>query len=132
MRRAALLVLLIAAVGCADRGPATVTGTVTFNGEKLKAGTVGFHPQSVAGTPVYVTIAEDGTYDLASQPTPSIPAGSYVVTVSGLEPYVQKAGAPGGHGKLLTPEKYGGKDTSPLRAEVKPGANTINLEVKSE
>ena len=131
-RRAALFVVLLAAVGCTDRGPATVTGKVTLNGAKIPSGTVGFHPQSVGATPVYIPITEDGRYDIANQSMPTIPAGSYIVTVAGCELPVQREGAPGSHGKLITPEKYGGKDTSPLRAEVKPGAHAIDFDVKPE
>jgi hypothetical protein len=131
-RRAPLFIVLLAAVGCADRGPATVAGKVTLNGVKIPSGTVAFHPQTAGTTPVYIPISEDGRYDLANQSTPTIPAGSYVVTVSGCELPEQKPGVPGSHGKLITPEKYGGKDTSPLRAEVKPGANTIDFDVKPE
>ena len=132
MRRAALFVVLLAAAGCADRESATVSGKVTFNGEKIPSGTVAFHPETAGGTTVYIPITKDSRYDIANQSPPTIPAGKYVVTVAGSELPSQRPGAPGGDGKLITPEKYSGKDTSPLRAEVKPGANAIDFDVKPD
>lgn len=131
LRRTGLLLVLLIA-GCDDRGPATVGGTVTFDGGKLKAGVVGFHPETVGATPVYGPISGESTYTLTSDEVPNLPAGSYIVTIVGREPVIPRPGAPGAQGKQLTPDKYAGRDTSPLRAIIRPGANTVDFNVTTD
>jgi hypothetical protein len=59
-------ILTVALAGCAPR-VGTVTGTVTFDGEKLQAGTVIF--QGGGGSVIKTSpIAEDGTYKIEDFP----------------------------------------------------------------
>jgi hypothetical protein len=129
-RAGTLLIALILLTGCEPSGPATVTGKVTFDGAPVKAGTVGFHPDR-GMTPYYAIIQPDGTYSLTTETVATIPAGSYTVTVNGQEPPRASKGPPG-PGKVITPQKYADKATSPLRASVRPGVNTIDLAVPAE
>jgi hypothetical protein len=119
------------AAGCSGGG--SVSGTVTLDGAPLKTGTVTFHP--VAGGPTAIGTIKEGSYELAIGSDRSIPTGEYVVTVEATESPTPEAAAdprsPPKPPRRLTPERYGNKDLSELRATVKAGGNKVPLELKS-
>ncbi len=131
--------LLALCVGCG--GPdAAVQGTVTIDGELANRGTVVFHPVK-DGPTAYGSIAENGTYvlrvgkgDLQDPNSGGVPSGEYIVTVSVNMPSAKDVaageGGPPTPGARLSSSKYAAKDTSDLRATVKPGENVVPLDVK--
>src|SRR5690349_11250811 len=75
----------------------TVTGKVTFKGQPLTGGIIGFWSKESAEK---TALAKDGSYSFIS-----LPAGEYRVTIS---TKVLK----GKPGYVAIPEKYGNADTS--------------------
>ena len=132
LRPAALAGVALLA-GCGGSG--SVSGKVTLDGQPLTTGTVTFHP--VGSGPVAIgTIGPDGRYELAVGQDRSVPPGDYVVTVEATEPVAAEPAPakgpprPPAAPKGLTPDKYADKAATDLRFTVKPGGNTINLELK--
>ncbi len=126
----------------ADKGKTgTITGTVTYKGRPLPGGTVAFHPargQAVFSGP----IRADGTYEVRG-----VPVGEARVTV---DMALTKAGPAKGP-KLKTPPQdkvlpgkagaegqryvpipraYADVKTSGLRFEVRPGKQTLNIQLQ--
>jgi hypothetical protein len=128
------LVLLVLLAGC--QRPATlnpVSGKVSFKGAALQNGVVVFTPDPGRGEsgPIALgTIADDGTYTLATNDASGASAGWYRVTVAsfavpaGQRPPNERFYAP----PSLLPEKYRDPEMSLLRCEIKPNrANNIDL-----
>jgi hypothetical protein len=84
-----------------------IVGKVTLDGKPLIQGKVLFHPAK--GKAVTADLAADGTYSIKR-----ISAGKYRVCVKGKG----------------VPAKYSSPDKTVLLAEVKEGANTIDLVLK--
>lgn len=129
-------VLLALATGCAEH-EATVSGRVTLDGKPLDHGAVTFHPAN-PGAAAYGSISAGGNYVVKTGRGKGLAAGPYVVTVQAVtmeslrEMKTDASGAPvESTGTLLTPPQYANRDASPLRVEVKPGSNSIDLELKS-
>jgi len=131
--RAAVVAAVILGAGCG--GGSKVSGTVTLDGQVLKAGTVTFHPTGSGPTGIG-TISPDGRYEIAVGTDKSLPPGEYVVTVEATEAAIASAEQPAGPPRppaaprRFTPAKYAERGTSDLKFTVKPGQNTINLELK--
>jgi hypothetical protein len=132
--RAAILVAVVLVAGCG--GGAKVSGTVTLDGQVLKAGTVTFHPTGSGPTGIG-TISPDGRYEIAVGTDKSLPPGDYVVTVEATEAAIASAEQPVGTPprppappKRFTPAKYADRGTSDLKFTVKPGENKIDLALK--
>ena len=132
MRRSFLLVWL-AAAGCG--GPAApvypVAGTLLVGGRPAGNARLAFHPLAPdTARPVGVTAA-DGTFQLTTHAAgDGAPAGEYVVTLVWPDPAVVvdecDCPDPATHDHLSG--AYADPATSPLRAAVRPGANTVTLE----
>jgi hypothetical protein len=154
MTRVRLLVCLsfilpIWLLGCSknSQAPARLSGSVTYKGQPLKAGTMQLHaPDGVAYN---AQIGEDGTY-IATD----IPEGELVITVEteSFNPTKKAAGGkdaekrlkaqqppPPGRGSgggtpadlsehyVKIPEKYSNPKTSPLTVTVKSGRQVHNV-----
>jgi hypothetical protein len=91
----------------ADDGLASVKGTVTLNGVPLADGKLKLH---VSGAKPIELPIKGGKYA-----GDKVPAGMRTVTIEG-------AGVPA---------KYGSPETSPLRVEIKAGANELVFDLKS-
>jgi hypothetical protein len=90
-----------------------------------------FAPAS-GGKPATGSIESDGSYTLNTSREVGLAAGKYNVAVSVREmPQNVKRGDRPPPGKLLIPEKYEQSTTSGLEYEVKPGDNTIDIELTS-
>jgi len=122
--------LLVLLSGCGGPHAATVSGTVTLDGDALQRGTVTFHPAG-EGPLAYGTIDEKGNYTLRTGRETGLAAGEYVVTVVASEP-PPSTGFDETPGKLLTPERYGKLETTDLRFTVNRGANRIDLPLTSK
>jgi hypothetical protein len=120
-----------------------VSGTVTYNGEPLKTGTVNFYPEDPkTGRGASGPILEDGTYTLTTQsPGDGAFGGKYKVAISSFDVDESKtaAASPGvipnhvtaaqAKRTNLIPLKYSGTDTSELTATVGPGSNTFDFKL---
>ncbi len=111
-----------------------VKGKVTVDGEPLKQGSIVFRPDADKGNTLALEpaaqIADDGTYELNTRGKPGAPPGAYRVTVMAQVPLDPKN--PYSRGKLLVPQEYTAKDTTPLRIEVvdHPAPGAYDLPVK--
>jgi hypothetical protein len=126
MRRTFVFLCLLSAVGCGNP-VATVTGKVTLDGKALEFGDIGFHLEN--GTSVGNTkIMNGGAYSIGANA--QLPPGSYKVVIIANETSVSKGPGSVVMPKRITPEKYGTKESTPLKVELKAGANTANFDLK--
>jgi hypothetical protein len=110
---------------------ATIHGTVTLDGKLLDRGSVTFVP-AAGGPGASATIRTDGTFSAQTGRTDGLKPGDYAISVrASAEAIPNPNGGPPKPGKLLTPPKYGSAQTSGFRITVNPGANTVNLDLKS-
>ncbi len=130
---ALLAAVVVATVGC-NRHPSSVAGSVTLDGKPLPTGVIMLTPAR-SGPSAYGAIAADGSYRLQTGAAKGLEPGEYIVTVAANEP--PPAGSAGGEGRaaeairpLMTPPEYSDVKTSPLRITVKPGSQTVDLELK--
>jgi hypothetical protein len=133
--------LLAGCGGPANKYDATVTGTVTIDGELASSGTVTFQPLSKEGKIAIGRINTDGSYslrtgqgDLQQVDGGTVAPGEYVVTLSITAPPVNDGkanpGSPPIPGPSLVASKYKTKETSDLRRTVKPGPQVMVLELE--
>jgi hypothetical protein len=124
-----LLLLLVA--GCGS-GPVRVNGLVTLDGTPVSMGTVTFYPVE-DGTLYYGVIDTGGRYELASvDGRVAIVPGEYEVAVRIVEAVPSADPNQPPQPKLRSPAKYGDQKTSGFRCRVQPGANTVDLPMKSK
>jgi hypothetical protein len=143
---AAVCLGLAALAGC-EKGRATVSGKVTFNGQALTAGTVSFvaGPNRVGSDVIH----PDGTYTIADAPigdvtitvnTPEPPKGPAMARgpdkpppgVQGMPSDMKPPGAEelGKSMKIVpAPTKYKNAETSPLKFTVQPGTQTKDIDL---
>jgi hypothetical protein len=138
MSRIAWLILsLVAATAGCGGSQAAVSGRVTLDGTPLNSGTVSFQP--TGGGPVgYGAIRAGGSYSVQTGQQPGVAPGEYVVTVQSVSEVTeaQRQAAMSGTmteavGQLLTPARYAARETTPLRFQLKPGRNNVDLELTS-
>ena len=120
--------MLSTASGCGGHG-ASVSGKVTLNGTPLSRGTVSFFPTS-GGAAATGTVQTDGNYMITTGRDEGLKPGDYVATVFANEAIPD--GGPEIVPKVLTPEIYGDKSTSPLKFTVAAGNNRIDLPLTGE
>lgn len=129
-----VLVLLVPSAGCGDGAGAEVTGTVTYNGQPLRAGKVTFYHPDRPGRNVIADIRPDGTYHVYA-----CPRGDVKVTVQPLPPHpgasrgrpyigVKKAAAAQ---VPAIPAKYLDPATTDLICPVRQRRQTFDIELKS-
>jgi hypothetical protein len=129
-----LIVIAAALAGCSgsDLG-AEVSGQVTLDGESVGPGVVVFAPVDGKSNPPEGAIMPDGSYFLKTSRDLGLRPGAYKVAVSvynspDVKPGERSTVLP----KLVTPEKYSSAETSGLQYEVKPGDNTIDIDLLSK
>ena len=152
VRAVVTLTLACCIVGCDSGGnkqfPAKVTGKITYNGNAVKGGTVGFLPAG-ATAPLKFSIAADGSYN-----APDLPEGPVSITVETESVSPEKKqrtyggkgkGPPGGQGPssylpagattvspdfyVKIPEKYADPATSGLSTTLKKGTQTFDIKL---
>ena len=141
--RLAAVACLAACIGCGPSRPemAAVHGRVTYQGKPVVEGTIVFYPEK--GRPATGTLAPDGSYRLTTfDANDGAMLGRHHVTIEARRitaPMMQGEAAGeevGVYGppkvEWLLPEKYAGRDSSPLTAEVKPGDNTIDFDLPAD
>jgi hypothetical protein len=120
--------------GCGN-GLANVSGAVTLNDRPVGGegiyGTVTFAPES-GGALGTGTIDQSGRYKLETGSRNGIEPGAYKVAVSikKVEPPVNRDAMP--KATSISPEKYANAAQSGLRADVKPGRNSIDFALSSK
>jgi len=120
--------------GCGN-GLADVNGAVTLNGQPVGGagiyGTVTFSQES-GGALGVGTIDESGRYKLETGSRKGIEPGVYKVAVSinKVEPPVNRDAMP--KATPISPQKYANAAQSGLRANVKPGRNSIDFALSSK
>ena len=140
MRRYAALIVFtftLAATGCEQTLPATVTGTITIDGKSLPegeniTGTVMFYP-TAGGAAAFGDVTSGGAYRVTTGSTTGLEPGEYKVTVSVVE---MDPPPPGGYQnapgqKLITPARYDDRDRTDITVEVTAGKNLIDLPLES-
>lgn len=127
----------IALAGCGGGLPASVSGRVTLDGQPLTTGLVTFLPVA-SGPAAYGPVGPDGRYSIQTGGTSGLDPGDYIVTVAANAPPAA-APPPSGGPKyaepmllLVTPRRYATKETSPLKATVKPGGQTLDFQLESK
>jgi hypothetical protein len=128
MRLARMIVvfgLLLALSGCAgDWG--TVKGTASVEGQRLKSGSVTFHPKG-EGAAGYGVISTDGTFKIMTGTQEGLKSGDYTVTV--VDQTIPDPDS-GETVKILTPAKYASPVTTDFKVTVNPGANSFDFDLK--
>lgn len=134
-------VLAVAALaGCSSS--ARLTGTVSYNGQRLKGGNITLIPRG-EGISVTQKIQEDGTFTFEK-----IPTGKYQVLIETESlkppPNVAAPGAPVSPGQeqadagvsarpaeryVAIPAKYGDRNFTPLEVVIKGGSKSQNFEL---
>ena len=133
-RRPGLLVVLAVTLLCAsctrsDRlAVHPVHGRVLFEGHPATEALVIFHPQAAGEEWALIRpsarVGPDGSFTLTTYDAgDGAPAGDYAVTIDWREHTAPVEGAP--PGRSLLPPRYASPQTSPLHAQVKPGANEL-------
>ncbi len=127
--QAMLLLAFVAALAGCGPSLSSVSGTVTYKGEKVTGGTLIFAPiaegTNAAGPPSTGTIQPDGTFVLKNN---NGAAGGVVGknTVSFSAPGGEASTDPKKDGK---PSPYAGLVVKDTPVEIKSGANTLTIEL---
>jgi len=142
---------LILVFGCGDDSGLSkrypVSGTVTYKGEPIAKGTIGFVPTKAEGRAATGEI-DNGRYTLTTAVAGdgALP-GTYKVTIisQDIDTSELKAVAKGGqfhhdekfakatlNAKNLVPARYKLAETSDITKEVKPETNRIDIDLKDE
>jgi hypothetical protein len=123
----AVLLCLVFLPGCGS-GQVEVEGTVTYDGQPLKAGTIAFMPADGKGRKGGGTILDGKYHVLVNE---GLKAGSYLVEIRWAKPTGKKFKSETGEVLEVTeeglPAKY--NDKSELKAELKPGKNPVNFDL---
>ena len=127
-----VLSLLLLFSGCSGPNAASVSGSVTLDGQPLTTGMVSFYPAG-DGTPATGSIDSSGNYSLSTGTDIGLAPGKYIAIVVATKDPPQLYDKTGAEIPPIpiTPAKYGNTNTSDLRVEVKPGKNTVPLTLVS-
>lgn len=111
-----------------------VSGKVTLDGKETGPGVVVFVSEGDQSTPATGAVDLNGDYFLKTSRVNGLAAGKYKVSVSIFDqPTDVKPGERSmKEAKLIIPEKYVSATSSGLEYEVKPGSNTIDVDLKSK
>ena len=136
LRLHAFLILTVVLTGCGS-GLSSVSGNLTLDGKPLAGSdnvrvTIMFFPESGSGAPAAALADEEGGYSVSTGSQSGLAPGNYVVTLSATEyrPTDSTGGMPSK--RVLTPARYANPKLSGLRAEVQPGRNTFDFDLRSE
>jgi hypothetical protein len=120
--------------GCSRSGfESQVSGRITLEGKPMGSGTVVFVPEGENRNAPMGTIEPNGDYFLKTNRDTGLMPGKYTVSMSVYDtPPHQPGERMQTTGKQLVPTKYTDAHTSGLEYEVKPGSNTINIDLTSK
>jgi hypothetical protein len=130
------LLLLSVTAGCGD-GLASVSGTITLDGQPVAGGgdkyaTVSFCKEDGGGAPAIGILDSSGRYTLNTGARNGVEPGKYLVGVA-----VKKISPPATpndmpQATLITPRKYASASQSGFTAEVQPGRNNFDFALSSK
>jgi hypothetical protein len=126
-------VLIVILAGCSGPRVASVSGTVKYNNELVKGGTVTFSPEGTnPGPPATGTVNASGEYVLQTQGSGSgAVVGKHRVTY--LPPEAELTEAQRSDPKYKAPlSPYLGLVPTVAEVEVKTGKNVIDIELKKK
>jgi hypothetical protein len=131
-----LVSCLFGLVGCGN-GLSSVNGTVTLDGVPLTGGegvkaSIGFYPDGQPGAPGIGFLDSNGHYTLMVGSQEGIAAGKYAVAISATRIIMPKDPAGMPSGEPMTPRKYADPRQSGFHADVQPGRNTFDFDLKSK
>lgn len=129
------LLVIVMLIGCSRGGmESQVSGKVTLDGKETGPGVVVFVSEGDQSTPATGAVDLNGDYFLKTSRVNGLAAGKYKVSVSIFDqPTDVKPGERSmKEAKLIIPEKYVSATSSGLEYEVKPGSNTIDVDLKSK
>lgn len=126
--------LLLAGCGGGDEfNTAPVSGKVTFNGKPVTSGTIMLRPISegdsnITGKGAAAPVQDDGSFVLTTyeQGDGAIVGKHRVSYVPSME---TKAIPAGGHGSPIVQSSFAGAKPKVPEVEIKPGDNTLNIEL---
>ena len=126
---------LLICIGCGSGEHASVTGTVTFNGEDVPDGALRFFP--IEGTPGKgaAAVIQQGQFEITEEMAreKEMMAGKYRISVSASRKTGRKFKSPEGGGSMLDemkmyiPERYNLR--TELIVDLEPGSNQHNLDL---
>jgi hypothetical protein len=122
---------LIALIGCTGDQGAAVSGTVTLDGAPLDDATITFVPKSGGQRQAAWAPVAGGKYAIDS--ASGLGTGEFRVEIRAVRSGSEKANANEPTlttAKDIVPAKY--NNQSALTAEIKPGANVANFDLKSK
>ena len=127
-------IVALAAGGCSgSKLGAEVSGNVTLDGKAVGPGVIVFAQDGAASNPSEGTIQPNGSYFLKTSNAIGLTPGKYRAAVTVFEPSTAQAGERSYADPVyLTPEKYARQETSGLEFDVKPGRQTIDVELSSK
>ena len=127
------ILLAASAIGCFGPNAASVSGTVTLDGQALATANVSFYPDGGSGAPAYGQSDVNGRYSLSTGSDTGLAPGKYVAVVVATKEPPQPYDAKGSEIPPIpiTPAKYANVETSDLRIDVKAGKNDIPLALQS-
>lgn len=122
-------ILLVVLTGCGgSASTATVTGTVTLDGEPLAEGAIVTRPEAGRGAQGLI---RNGQFTLGTMSgSDGAIVGLHKVAIVAHEK--GQAGPEGKPGKLLVPERYTNPESSGLTIDVTAGNNTPKLELTTK
>lgn len=126
-----LILLALVTTGCGEAHDASVTGTVSLDGQPLTKGAVTFTPVQ-AGAMAVANIQPDGSYSVYTGDQAGLEAGEYRVTVAATEMPAATPEDPEPLPKLLTPARYSDPSTSGLTLKVTPGSNRFDISLDNK
>jgi hypothetical protein len=128
-----MILMWVSASGCSGPNAASVSGTVTLDGQPLPGANVSFYPDGGSGAPAYGQTDAAGKYTLSTGTEAGLAPGQYVAVVVATKEPPQAYDATGAEAPPIpiTPAKYGDVAKSDLKVEVKAGANEVPLALVS-
>lgn len=129
-------ILLVVLAGCGS-STASVSGSISLDGQPLVGSetvrvTVMFYPESGDGAPAAAKVDQSGRYTLSTGAQAGVAPNNYVVAISANQVIPANSGGGMPSMRPLTSPDYANPKLSGLKAEVKPGRNTIDFDLKSD
>jgi len=134
IRMAILALVLVIVAGCGG-SESSVSGSITLDGQPLATTdavrvTIMFFPES-GGAPAAARADESGQYSLSTGGQSGLAPGDYTVAISANDAGRPQNGEAAPAARATSPLHYANPKLSGLKAEVEPGSNTFDFDLKS-
>lgn len=129
------VVAIASCVGCGN-GLASVSGTVTLDGNPLAGGggtraVVYFYPEGGTGAPAVGLLDSSGEFTVSTGTSVGAKPGAYLVTVSASQLVGKDTPGFPRSARRITPPMYADPNASGLRVEVASGSNDCEFALES-